>query len=108
MNLRDITDKLKDTIIQRDVKKEGLEPDNSEKKEIVEDENMEYEQKPISDEFEQSMEQPIKIKTVFVKSGEEEEGDKKKKIAGAVKIAAGVGIVAAGLAAFVLGSRKKK
>jgi hypothetical protein len=47
---------------------------------------------------------------MFVKS--EDEADiaaKKKKLMGAVKVAAGIGIVAAaGLAAFLLGSRKKR
>ena len=48
-------------------------------------------------------------KTVFVKSEDEEHKDNKKhKIIGTVKIAAGVGLVAAGIAAFLLSSRKKR
>jgi endo-1,4-beta-D-glucanase Y len=71
---------------------------------------MEYEQKPISDEIEQFEEQPFRIKTMFVKSEDEEDvAARKKKLMGAAKVAAGVGIVAAaGLAAFLLGSRKKR
>lgn len=110
MNLKDISDKLKDTILPRDVKKEGIEPEESDKKEIARDENMENEQKPISDEVEQFEEQPLRIKTMFVKSEDEEDvAAKKKKLMGAAKVAAGVGIVAtAGLAAFLLGSKKKR
>jgi hypothetical protein len=110
MNLKDISDKLKDTILPRDEKKEGLELKDSEKKETTKCEHMENEQKPISDEVEQFEEQPLRIKTMFVKS--EDEADiaaKKKKLMGAAKVAAGIGIVAAaGLAAFLLGSRKKR
>jgi hypothetical protein len=110
MNLRDISDKLKDTILPREVKKEDFELVDNEKKEIPKEENMEYEQKPISDEIEQFEEQPFRIKTMFVKSEDEEDAAaKKKKLLGAAKVAVGVGIVAAaGLAAFLLGSKKKR
>jgi hypothetical protein len=110
MNLRDISDKLKDTILPREVKKDDLELADNDKKETAPEENMEHEQKPISDEIEQFEEQPFRIKTMFVKSEDEEDvAARKKKLMGAAKVAAGVGIVAAaGLAAFLLGSRKKR
>jgi hypothetical protein len=110
MNLRDISDKLKDTILPREVKKDDLELADNDKKETAPEENMEYEQKPISDEIEQFEEQPFRIKTMFVKSEDEEDvAARKKKLMGAAKVAAGVGIVAAaGLAAFLLASRKKR
>jgi hypothetical protein len=110
MNLRDISDKLKDTILPGDTKKDDLELTDNEKKVTAPEENMEHEQMPISDEIEQFEEQPFRIKTMFVKSEDEEDiAVRKKRLMGAAKIAAGVGIVAAaGLTAFLLGSRKKR
>jgi hypothetical protein len=110
MNFRNITDKLKDTIIPKEDKKEELETTQNDKNVTAKDDIMEYEQKPISDEIEFYQEQPMKIKTVFVKSEDEEDEDNKKiKTIGAVKIAVGVGIAAAaGIAAFLLSSRKKR
>lgn len=109
MKLRDITDKLKETIIPKDVKEEDFQLSEQEKKEIVEDENMEQDQKIISDETEIIEEQPLRIRTMIVKEEDQQAEFKKKKLAEAVKIAAGVGVAAAaGLAVLLLSSRKKK
>jgi hypothetical protein len=109
MNIRDITDKLRETIIPKDVKKEDFELTEQEKKEIVEDEKMEKEQKLISDETEIIEEQPLRIKTMIVKEEDQQAEFKKKKLAETAKIAAGIGIAAvAGLAVLLLSSRKRR
>jgi hypothetical protein len=109
MNLKDITDKLKGTIIPKDVKKEDFELTEQEKNEIVEVDDMAKDQNPISDETEIIEEQPLRIKTMIVKQEDEQKEFKKKKLADAAKIAAGVGVAAvAGLAVILISSRKKK
>jgi hypothetical protein len=110
MNFKDITGKLKDSVLSQKDKNEDIEPLEKEEEVIDEAENMENEQKPLSDEVEQYEEQPLRIKTILVKSEDEEKkAQDKKKLIGAAKVAAGVGLVAAaGLAAFLLGSRKRK
>lgn len=110
MNIKEITEKLKDTIIPREVNKEEFELTEDEKK-IVDGEETESKETVISDEIEDIdvvEEAPIRIKTVLVQESETEE-EVKKRLSGAVKIAAGVGIVAvAGIAAVIFGSRKRR
>lgn len=127
MNIKDITEKLKGTVIPKDVKKEEFELTEEEKKEIAEDENMSEEQKPISDEVEtlnepvsepveaeeikeEPKQEEINIKTMIVTEEDQEtEEDKKRKLMGKVKVAAGVALVtAAGIAAYLLKSKKKR
>lgn len=106
MNIKDITEKLKNAV--------------EEKEETLKEEETKEETKPISDEVEDIPEasedsketeekDDIKIKTVLVKEEEQEvPEDRKNKIKDVVKIAAGVGIAAIGIAALFFKSKNKK
>lgn len=99
----DFKDKLKHAFIPNEDKKEDIDS--------TEDDSMEYEQRPISDEVEQLDGEPIKIKTMLVKSQEEDvkESETSRNMKTIVKVAAGVGLAAAaGIATLLLLSRKKK
>jgi len=121
VSIKDMAEKIKGTVIPKDVKKEDFEVTEDEKKEITENNVPENEDKPISDEVEDIVEdannvsednqneEPIKIKTMFVKAEDENTPETAKdKIKGAAKIAAGVGIAAIGLAAVLLRSKKRR
>lgn len=119
MNIKNITDKLKDTMVAKDIKKENYDLTELEEKEITEDTNMKEQDKeiakenleednPISDETEIIEEQPLRIKTIIVKEEEQQAEVKKKKLSDAAKIVAGVGIAAAGLAVLLFNSKKRK
>ena len=114
MNIKDIGSKLKETMIPKDVRKEEFELTDNERKEIVEEADMNSEQRPISDEVEDMEEpvqqKPMKIKTILVKSeDQEDEGTTKEKVKNTLKVVAGVGAIAvAGIAAVLLSSRKKR
>lgn len=116
-----MAEKIKGTVIPKDVKKEDFEVTEDEKKEIIENNVSENEDKPISDEVEDVVEdinngseenkneEPMKIKTMFVKEEDQKtEETAKDKIKGAAKIAAGVGIAAIGLAAVLLRTKRKR
>jgi hypothetical protein len=112
MSIRDIKEKLMGITIPKEVKKEDFELTDSEKK-IMEDKHMDNEPKIISDEVEDMNAsapleaEEIKIKTVFVKE-EDKESYSKRKLMNAAKIAAGVGVAAVGIAALLLGMKKKR
>jgi hypothetical protein len=116
MNIKDITDKLMGIKIPKDIKKEDFELTEVEKKHIEEENIMEEIQKPISDEVELEEEikieeqEPIKIKTVFVKDEDQvDEEASKRKLKETLKVVAGVSLVlAAGVAAVLLKSKKKR
>ncbi|MBL4935952.1 hypothetical protein JK636_09285 [Clostridium sp. YIM B02515] len=116
MSIKDMAEKIKGTVIPNDVKKEDFEVTEDEKKEITESNKAENEDRPISDEVEDinnnednQNEEPIKIKTMFVKEEDQKtEETSKDKIKGAAKIAAGVGIAVIGLAAVILKSKRKR
>lgn len=115
MKVRDITDKIKDIVIPKNVKKEDFELTESEKKKITEDNTMTEEQKPISYEIETDASkddvnndnEEIKIRTIIV-TEEDNEKENKTMMSTAIKLVVGVGIAAAGLAAILLNSRKRK
>jgi nucleoside phosphorylase len=115
MKVRDITDKIKDIVIPRDVKKEDFELTESEKKEITEDNTMTEDQKAISDETEVDIannkvnndDEEIKIRTIIV-TEEDNEKENKTMMSTAIKLVVGASIAAAGLAAIFLNSRKRK
>lgn len=113
MNIKDITEKLKNAAVE----KEGREEIN------LNEDNEKEETKPISDEVPENAEtvetpetpeeteekDSVKLKTVIVKEEEQEaEEDNKKKIKDIVKIAAGVGVAAIGIAALFFKSKNKK
>ncbi|MCM8711186.1 hypothetical protein M2651_09110 [Clostridium sp. SYSU_GA19001] len=99
MNIGDIKDKLKGIIASN----------NSNEIDLPLKDEIKHEEIQVSDEVEEIMgERPFRIKTVIVKDEEQGEEKVSKKRIDKVKIIAGAAIAAAGLAAIILSSRKRK
>lgn len=113
MKVKDITDKLKGIVIPKDAKQEDSEINESEKKDITEEDIMTEEEKVVSNETDipanenNNDNEEIKIRTIIVT--EEDNGKESKgMLLTAGKIAVGVGIAAASLVAIFLSSKKRR
>jgi hypothetical protein len=115
MKVRDITDKIKGIVISKATEKEDFELPQDEENKIVEEIKMTEEKKAISDETESddtfteviSKDEPIKIRTIIT-TEEDFQKDTTDKLKNAVKVAAGIGVLAVGIAAIAFKSKRRR
>lgn len=115
MKIRDITDKIKGIVASKDGKIEEVVLPEDEKNKFVEDIEMTEEDKVISDETEVEdvvngdirKDEPIKIRTIIT-TEEDSHKDTSDKLKNAVKVAAGIGVLAVGIAAVAFKSKRRR